>query len=244
MCIEERYEEILETFDSYAKPLVFTPGDNEWTDCTRHAYGDWDSASRLDVLRKVYYKEAKSLGVETMPLVRQADISPYAKFVENSRWVHQNVLFFTLNITGSNNNLQIDREENLTEAFERNRANKAWLRDSFRIAMEHDIAAVVIATHAEMFANSDGSRVPPAFADIVNEMRVATTRFGKPILLVHGDAHRFVIDRPLSQFGAGRLLNGNFVRLQVYGDPEVRAVRVTVDTDTPWVFGFEPLYLE
>ena len=34
------------------------------------------------------------------------------------------------------------------------------------------------------------------------------------------------------------------MRLQVYGDPEVRAVRVTVDPDTPWVFGFEPLYLQ
>jgi hypothetical protein len=32
------------------------------------------------------------------------------------------------------------------------------------------------------------------------------------------------------------------MRLQVYGWPDMKAVRVTVDTTKPWVFGFEPLY--
>ncbi len=244
MCIEDRYNEILETFNAYLKPVVFTPGDNEWTDCDRHAYGDWDPAGRLQVLRDVYYKEAKSLGKETMPVVRQADVSPYTKFVENARWLRSNVLFLTLNVPGSNNNVDIANKNDLLEAFERNEANKAWLRDSMRVAMEQDLTAVVIAIQAELFANTSGQRVPPAYADLVDEMRIATSRYPKPILLVHGDAHRFTIDRPLFEFGPGRLINGNFMRLQVYGDPEVRAVRVTVDTDTPWVFGFEPLYLQ
>lgn len=244
MCIEERYNEILETFNSYTHPLVFTPGDNEWTDCTRHTYGDFDSLSRLELLRSVYYKDNMSLGRKPMPLVRQADVSPYTDYVENSRWLHNDVLFLTLNITGSNNNVLIDRRENLLEAHDRNQANKSWLRDSFRIAMAQELPAVVIAIHAEMFDNPVSSRVRPAFADIVNELQIVTARFGKPILLVHGDAHRFVIDRPLSASGPGYLVNGNFTRLQVYGDPEVRAVRVSVDTDTKWVFGFEPLYLE
>jgi hypothetical protein len=34
----------------------------------------------------------------------------------------------------------------------------------------------------------------------------------------------------------------NLTRLQVYGWPEMKAVRVSVDTSKPWVFGFEPLY--
>lgn len=244
MCVEERYEEILDTFNSYLKPVVFTPGDNEWTDCDRHVYGDWEPADRLQMLRGVYYKEAKSLGTETIPLVRQADVSPYTKFVENVRWLHNDVLFLTLNVPGSNNNVDITVKSDLLEAYERNQANKAWIRDSFRIATEQDLPAVVIAIQAELFANTGGQRVPPAYADLVNEMRIATSRYSKPILLVHGDAHRFTIDRPFSAFGPGRLINGNFMRLQVYGDPEVRAVRVTVDPATPWVFGFEPLYLQ
>jgi hypothetical protein len=30
----------------------------------------------------------------------------------------------------------------------------------------------------------------------------------------------------------------------VFGAPELKAVRVTVDTETPWVFGYEPLYVD
>ncbi len=244
MCIEERYVEIRDILNTYAKPVVLTPGDNEWTDCDRHSYGDWASHSRLDVLRKVFFRNSESLGVKTLPVVRQADVSPYTKFVENVRWLYQDVLFVTLNVSGSNNNVDITARDDLLEAYERNRANKAWLRDSVRMAIAQELPAIVIALHAEMFANTGGQRVPRAYQDIVNELTMATERFAKPILLVHGDAHRFTIDRPLAQFGTGRLINGNLVRLQVYGDPEVRAVRVSVDTNEPWVFGFDPLYLE
>lgn len=243
MCIESRYEEILDTFNSFAKPIVFTPGDNEWTDCDRHAYGDWDNADRLEMLRKVYYKDDLSMGRSKLKLVRQADVSEHSKFVENARWLHGGVLFLTLNVPGSNNNVQIDNKNKMLEAYERNQANVAWLRDSFRIASEQDFAAVVVSLQAEMFANTGGQRVPAAYSNLVNELRIVTSRYEKPILLVHGDAHRFTIDRPLASFGQGRLVNGNLVRLQVYGDPEVRAVRVSVNTDKPWVFGFEPLYI-
>jgi hypothetical protein len=37
-------------------------------------------------------------------------------------------------------------------------------------------------------------------------------------------------------------VHDNVMRLQVYGWPDMKAVRVSVDTRTPWVFGFEPLY--
>jgi len=37
-------------------------------------------------------------------------------------------------------------------------------------------------------------------------------------------------------------LHDNLVRLQVYGAPEIKAVKVDVDPATPWVFGFTPLY--
>jgi hypothetical protein len=34
----------------------------------------------------------------------------------------------------------------------------------------------------------------------------------------------------------------NLVRLEVYGAPDVHAVRVTVDTENPSVFGYAPLF--
>ena len=244
VCIEERYEEILDTFNLYDHPLIFTPGDNEWTDCNRHAYGDWDPASRLQLIRDVYFKDDQSLGKQSITFIRQADISDYTKFVENVRWLHEEVLFVTLNITGSNNNVHINNIANLIEANERDQANVAWLRDSFRVAMEQEFKAVVLVFHAELFAGSGGQEVPPAYRNIVNEMKFAANLFGLPVLLVHGDQHRFTIDRPFSFFAGDSLGGANTVRLQVYGDPEVRAVKVNVDTESPWVFGFQPLYLQ
>ena len=71
-------------------------------------------------------------------------------------------------------------------------------------------------------------------------------QFGRPVLLVHGDFHEFVIDRPfaVSQGEIEPPRYANITRLQVYGAPELRAVRVDVDTQTPWVFSFSPLYVE
>ncbi len=37
-------------------------------------------------------------------------------------------------------------------------------------------------------------------------------------------------------------LYANITRLQVYGAPELKAVQVSVDTETPWVFSFQSLY--
>lgn len=245
ICSSARYEEAVVTFELYDQPLIYTPGDNEWTDCNRVAYGGYENSNSLWTLREVFFTQAQSFGKQKIPLVRQGDVSDeHAKYVENVRWLQERVLFLTLNVPGSNNNLLIDKEESLLEAHERNEANIAWLRDSFRIVEEQDLVAVVIALHAEMFEGTGGVRVAAAYADLVNELRIVTERSGKPILLVHGDQHRLTLDRPLSRFGADGLDYGNFTRLQVYGDPEIRAMRVTVNTEKPWVFGYEPLYLE
>ena len=64
--------------------------------------------------------------------------------------------------------------------------------------------------------------------------------YGKPVLLIHGDDHEFTLDRPFLASGgeAQKPKGANILRLQVYGAPEIRAVRVTVDPGTPWVFSF------
>jgi len=56
--------------------------------------------------------------------------------------------------------------------------------------------------------------------------------------MVHGDRHRFVIDKPLRQ---NRQLIYNVTRLMVFGDAEVHGVMVNVDTDDPDVFSFRAL---
>jgi hypothetical protein len=58
------------------------------------------------------------------------------------------------------------------------------------------------------------------------------------VLIVHGDRHRFVVDKPLFQ---NRQLMYNVTRLMVFGDAEVHGVMINVDTDDPDVFSFKTL---
>ena len=68
--------------------------------------------------------------------------------------------------------------------------------------------------------------------------------FARPVLLVHGDFHEFEVDGPFLVSGGESAAPkyGNITRLHVYGAPEIKDVKVDVDTDTPWVFGFSPLH--
>jgi hypothetical protein len=59
----------------------------------------------------------------------------------------------------------------------------------------------------------------------------AASAFGKPVLLIHGDSHVFMHDRPIAAAP-------NLVRLIVPGARETRAVRVTVELDHPETFNF------
>jgi hypothetical protein len=61
----------------------------------------------------------------------------------------------------------------------------------------------------------------------------------RPVLLIHGDSHRFVLDRPF--VNAQKKPIANLLRLEVFGAPDVHAVRISVDADSADVFGFAPL---
>ncbi len=56
--------------------------------------------------------------------------------------------------------------------------------------------------------------------------------------------HEFIVDRPFfeSQGEDTPPKYANITRLQVYGAPEIKAVRVSVEPKTPWVFSFSPLH--
>ena len=244
-CVRERYEEIRQTFRRFDHPVVYTPGDNEWTDCSRVAYGGFAPHTRLKLLREVFFTTAESQGSRPMPVVRQSNISPFTDYSENSRWMYGGVLFFTLHVSGSSNNYVFDDDDEIQEALARTKANVAWLRDGFRIARTHDLAGVVIAFHAEMFRNGNaGEGWGTPYMPIIEEIQLAADRFDNPILLIHGDTHQFVIDRPFVQPGSGSSVprRTHVIRLEVFGSPETRAVEVSVDTDTKHLFGFSPLY--
>lgn len=241
-CHNERIDRIRGFFNEYAGALIYTPGDNEWTDCDSPTMGGYESIERLDKLRSTFFNNKNSLGRKPIALARQSEVPSFETFVENQRWEHQQVVFLTINVPGSNNNFQPGDLVDMTEAFSRNQANVAWLRDGFRLAQERNAKAMVVAFHAEIF-DSRGQRYG-AYVSILEELRQGAERFGKPVLVVHGDSHQFTVDRPLlqSRGEAEAPANANLVRLEVFGAPEIKAVKVNVEPDTPWVFSFAPLY--
>ena len=53
-CTDERFARVRHDFDGFADPLVYTPGDNEWTDCHRPNNGGYQPLERLATVRSLF----------------------------------------------------------------------------------------------------------------------------------------------------------------------------------------------
>jgi hypothetical protein len=105
-CTDASFNIIYSKFQSFDGALVYTPGDNEWTDCHRiKGEGIDDPRERLSKLREIFFaKSQQSLGKQPIAVENEGQTLPkYGKFVENVRFGREGVLFVTLNIPGSNN---------------------------------------------------------------------------------------------------------------------------------------------
>lgn len=238
-CSDESIRRSKEHFDRFAGAVVYTIGDNEWTDCHRRGAGGFDPLERLDFVRRLHFDRAQSLGQRPLGVERQADAMPaHALYAENLRWTHNGVLFVTLHIVGSNNNFEI-RAGAPEEFVARDAANQAWIADSFAMASRDRSLGIVLAFQADMWA-SDVPRDPNqnGFARTLGHLTERAAAFGGPVLLVQGDSHVLRIDQPLKDRRGGTL--ENVTRLQVMGAAEVHAVRVTIDPAEPGLFSFTP----
>jgi hypothetical protein len=72
-CTDAVYTQGLSYFNSLRAPAIFTPGDNDWTDCDRTA--GYSSLAQLDKERKLFFSTPFTLGqhrfrqeVQTTPL--------------------------------------------------------------------------------------------------------------------------------------------------------------------------------
>ena len=228
-------------YDRSRHPFVLVFGDNEWADCHRSGF---DPLERLGALRRVFASGPQSLGRRRMPLVRQSDAPWHAEYAEHVRWEAAGALFVGLNIVGSNNNVG-RTPETTSESQRRTAAAIDWLRAGFRHATERELAGVVIVMQGD-----PGFRrrrlAPPwlrnaaGFDALLAELGRLTVAFGRPVVLVHGDTHTFIVDMPLSDSATGRVIP-NFTRVEVFGDPDAHWVRGTVDRRDPRVFRFAPV---
>jgi len=257
-CTDDVYSDALNMFNSLSKPVVYVPGDNEWTDCHRLNNGGYDALERLAYIRKVMFPTTASFGKYAMALEHQGKLGE--KFVENTRFAHGGIVFAGINQPGSNNNLIMSEKEcklksardnaqcdaSNAEHLERDAANVAWMQSTFVMAKAQKAAGVVIVTQGdpgfdwpeteEVDESTDSAF--SGYRHFMAKLAEQTEQFKGQVLFVHGDTHFFKLDKPL--YSPTKMLP-NFTRLQTFGSPSLHWVRVLVDTSTPHVFTVVPV---
>ena len=241
-CGDEALESRLQLFSTFRHPFVLTPGDNDWTDCHRPGSGFREPLERLAKLRALFFTPpGRVLGGGSLQVVSQAADPAWGEFPENVRWSRGGVVLATLHLVGSSNALAPfpgRTPDDDAEVTRRTEAAIAWMGQAFEVAGESDAAGVVIAIHANpRFDRHQGADPPEPYTGFIDALSAETSAFARPVLLVHGDAHYFRIDKPLLGPVSGRRLD-NFTRLEVFGSPHLHWVRVRVDAADPQVFRF------
>lgn len=224
--------------DGFGHPLVYTPGDNEWTDCHRFPAGVYAPLERLDFLRRqAYPRPGTSRGVPAMDVETQAG----AGFPEHQRWSHGGVVFSTLHAVGSLNGLVGFPTRTAADDLEverRVQASVTWIRGTFAQARGSGAVAVVVATQANPWDAPPGFTGRTGFEEVLATLREEAETYTGQVLLIHGDTHTFRVDRPF--WSETDPAVPNLLRLETYGAPDVGWVHVRVDPSTPAVFGFTP----
>jgi len=230
LCSDEEFANQLTHFQLFTGSVIYTPGDNEWTDCHRVNNGSYEPLERLRSLRKMFFRTKLSLGQRPISVESQSEAnSNYEVYIENQRWQHGDVLFVTLHIVGSNNNFESRDPLAVKEFFEREQANVNWIKDAFSLVDSKNLKMLVFAFQADVFESKSLYEDFPSssgFKKTVGDTLLPLAyEWGKPVLIIHGDSHRFKIDQP---FSLNKKPLKNVTRLIVPGADDVRAVKITL----------------
>ncbi len=249
-------------FQQFKFPVVYTPGDNEWTDCHKtKQFKSGDPLKELSSVRSLFFaRPGKTLGGRSREVWTQAKyfdraFPADAQFVENVMWEDGRTVFVTLNLPGSNNdtvpwtNGFENPEAQAQEVAERTAADIRWLQAAFKRADEAHAKAVVVATQADMWdpaAVAPGGDGLSAYTPFVQQLAALSLQFRKPVLLFNGNSHLFEADHPLANSSSptGVIHHApsvpNLTRITVQGSTNAPAewLRLTIDTRKPGVFSW------
>jgi hypothetical protein len=228
-CTNDYFAAIRKYFDTFTLPLVYTPGDNEWTDCHRANNGAYNPLERLAQVRETFFSNPGTTLGAPMKVSSQERMG----FPENVNFSRHGIAVTAVNITGSNNGLlpwsglgnSGPTSEQVAEVQARTAADVKELTQTFRKARENGDRAVVVLTQADMFdptVNAPTQQNYSAFTPLVETLIRESNSFGGPVYLINGDSHVYNQDHPLA---AGSPW------LDFYGQktPVKNLTRVTVD---------------
>ena len=191
-CSNETVQHTWDSFSKFDHPLVYTPGDNEWTDCRRKALVSMDPLERLSAVRDRFFGPSRSWGGGTPIEIKiQSTDTNWRDYPENRMWIRDGVVITTLHIVGSHNNKQPNVPGAVEEFVARDKANEAWLENAFAKARNLDAPGLAIFI--------------PGFTRFFEQLRELTIAFSKPVMVSHEGSHYFRVDNSLMHEGtAGR----------------------------------------
>jgi hypothetical protein len=242
VCSDEVFRDRLEVFKASRHPLVYVPGDNEWTDCHRRSNGSYDPLERLDKLRALFFPDDLTLGRRQFELTRQSREPAFSAYRENVLWEAAGVVFAGLNLPGSDNNYDGTQRGSgpSPEFLQRIPATRHWLAQAFSRAKAKNAAGVMVIIQANPgFEAYAADKAHPGYKDFLNQLREATLAYSGQVVLVHGDSHRLQINQPLLDPLTHKVIE-NFTRVETFGSPWMGWIKTTVDAKDPKVFRFEP----
>jgi len=224
-CTESYDRTIYNLWAAFKNPLIYTPGDNEWTDCHKPGegghvqangapvgYADGNPVANLDLVRSIFFANpGYSLGGRKKQLLSQAidfapDFSTDSNYVENVMWEQSKVLFVTLDVPGGSNNDsdnwygEARTQAQTDEIAQRSAADLRWLDAAFVQATKDSAEAVVVVLQADMW-DLDSKAVSHIanYEQFIGSIASHAKSFGKPVLLFNGDSHHYRSDNPLKK---------------------------------------------
>jgi hypothetical protein len=224
-CSDTYFATIKGLFDTFQDPLVYTIGDNEWTDC--HVFskknGLYTPTERLQAIRTLFFPvPGQTLGGNPRAVFTESDDPAHAANVENVWWSQSGVVFAALNITGSFNDLApwssaplpwlvtpadmpadwANFPSQADEFTSRAQANSDWLAQTFATATKRNARGVVLAFQADMWDPAEQVKDPATFGAgydaLVQQIGTLAAQFGRPVLLLEGDSHVWRVDAPFT----------------------------------------------
>jgi hypothetical protein len=248
-CDTEYFENIFDEFSRFSMPLLYTPGDNEWTDCHRANNGAYDPLERLDVLRDIFFQEPGVTLGEPHPVLSQVAIPEHAAFVENQLFTAASVVFSAVHAVGSANGVATwfgtdttgtkfdDPERRLAEVDARIAAAVDWVTRSFDLAESDESKGLVLFMQADTFIGAT-----TGFEAIIQTFAERARSFGKPVLLVQGDSHRYTVDQPFLTGNEAYEIAApvpNVTRIVVEGETASEWLKLSIDPSATALFSWE-----
>jgi hypothetical protein len=255
-CTDAWFQDIAADFASFADPLVYSIGDNEWTDCHRPNNGGYNPLDRLERIRQIFFAHRGfTLGRVHVPLDAEQ------RYPENQRWSAAGAVFATFHVIGSNNGLDAwfndptqqgetpaQSAKRESEVANRNNANIAWLEETFQQAHKQNAAGIVLFLHADLWHPDDraAGAVFTAHTEFVNRLANLASHFDGPVLIISGDSHEYRVDVGVpwfSLYGATPPANVTQIIVDRSIENDIDWLKLRVDPKSPGVFSWEEVFV-